>query len=61
MIRNVSGFRPAIDLARSRDWFGAGIAPADVGGDRVALLGVGTVTGAVEREVAQCGELGLVG
>jgi hypothetical protein len=38
---------------------GAGIAPAQVPGDRVALLGVGAVVGAVEREVPQRGELRL--
>lgn len=38
---------------------GAGVAPAQVSGDRVALIGVGPVVGAVEREVAQCGELGF--
>jgi hypothetical protein len=38
---------------------GAGIAPARVSGDGVALLFVGAVVGAVEREVAQGGELRL--
>ena len=32
------------------------IAPADVGADGVVLLGVATVVGAVEREVAQGGD-----
>jgi hypothetical protein len=38
---------------------GAGVVPAHVGGDRVALLGVSAVIGAVEREVAQGGEFGF--
>ena len=41
--------------------FGLGVlvAPADVGADGGVLLGVGAVVGAVEREVAQGGELGF--
>jgi hypothetical protein len=39
----------------------ARIVPAYVCGDGVAWLGVGAVVGAVEREVAQRGELRLVG
>src|SRR4051812_21075218 len=38
---------------------GAGVAPADVSGDGVALLVVAAVIGAVERVVAQGSELGL--
>ena len=38
---------------------GSGVAPAHVARDRVGLLGVAVVVGAVEREVAQGGELGF--
>jgi hypothetical protein len=35
------------------------VAPGDVAADRAALVGVGGVVGAVQREVAQAGELRL--
>src|SRR5437016_6172676 len=38
---------------------GVVVAPDDVAADHAALLLVGGVVGAVEREVAQCGELRL--
>jgi hypothetical protein len=39
--------------------FGVGVAPAHVVRDRFALFGMAAVVGAVKREVAQGGELGL--
>src|SRR6266536_4477500 len=41
---------------RSRVWAGACVAPANVPGDRVALLSMNPMVGAVDREVAQGGE-----
>ena len=50
---------PGDDLAES---FVVGVvAPDDVAADHAGLLLVGGVVGAVEREVPQGGELGLVG
>ena len=57
-LRPLDGFGSADDLAE----LGIGdvpVPPGDVAADHAGLLAVGVVVGAVEREVAQGGELGL--
>jgi hypothetical protein len=49
---------PVDDLAEA-SVVSVAVAPVDVSTDRAALLGVGGVVGAVQREVAQAGELRL--
>jgi hypothetical protein len=55
----VSGYVCPVDDAPQAFVVGVVVAPDDVAADHAGLLLVGGVIGAVEREVAQRGELGL--
>ena len=53
----VSGNVCPVDDAAQAPVVSIAVAPVDVAADRAALFGVGGVVGAVQREVAQAGEL----